>query len=799
MAHKPELLSPAGSMEALRAAVQNGADAVYMGGQRYNARSYASNFDDRELEQAMQYAHLRGVRIYVTFNTLISDEELGDAVHYLEYLYNIGADAVIVQDLGLAALAKRYFPGMQVHASTQMTIYSPEGALLLKDAGIDRVVAARELRLEEVLNIKRLSGLPVEVFVQGALCMSYSGQCLMSSLIGGRSGNRGKCAQPCRKWYRVVDRDRGGRTVKEGYLLSPRDLFTLDRMDTLLRAGIDSFKIEGRMKRPEYVAAATRVYRRAIDNYLEKGSIGDTSEGKDLLLRVFNRGFTAGFVLGGEREGFLSHDRPDNRGVPVGVIAGAGAGRVEIRLSDRLNIGDGIELDTGSGRAGTRVTSMSVNGKPVEKGSKGQVAEIEFKKRVVVGSVVFKTYDRELMEDLASSYKEDSKRIPVYCAASFRKGLLPEIRLWDDRGGYVTVRGDRPVEPAEKVAMDGGRISEQLAKTGGTPFVMEQITVDADKGIYISVSEINNLRRKALEQLGRIRAGTDREPVGTKELITSLEQQRYRRAGRPNDRIRLTVETGSPSSAELFARSGADRVVLRCFEKDEEEYSVLHRGLPLYVKFPLVTDREDIERITGLIERLRHIIHGIEISNPGHLAACGEYRGDVEIIAGQGFNIFNRLSAAKVQEWGCSGAVLSPELTLKQVRDIALGSEIYCEAAVHGRQRLMTIRYPVLEGLGKGSYGLMDSKGFVFPVFQDETGRTEVSNSQPLFMLDKMEDLRGTGIGGIRLIHLDEEAEEFAYLVENYRKAADGEPYDRDLVERYIASGITRGHFYRGV
>lgn len=332
MACKPELLSPVGNMEALRAAVQNCADAVYMGGQRFNARSYASNFDDRELEQAVKYAHLHGVRIYVTLNTLISDDELRDAVQYLEYLFGIGTDAVIVQGLGLAVLEKSYFPGMQVHASTQMTIYSPEGALPLKDAGIDRVVVARELRLKEVLSIKRLSGLPAEVFVQGVLCMSYSGQCLMSSLIGGRSGNRGRYAQHCRKWYRVVDRNRGGRAVKEGYLLNPRDLFTLDQMDTLLRAGIDSFKIEGRMKRPEYVAAATRVYRRAIDNYLEKGSIGYTSEGKDLLFRVFNRGFTAGFILGGEREGFLSHDRAEcalqlKRAVPPRLNCLQGRGR----------------------------------------------------------------------------------------------------------------------------------------------------------------------------------------------------------------------------------------------------------------------------------------------------------------------------------------------------------------------------------------------------------------------------------------------------------------------------------------
>lgn len=799
MAYKPELLSPAGSMEALIAAVQNGADAVYMGGQRFNARSYATNFDDSELEQAVAYAQLRGVKVYITFNTLMADREIRDAAQYLEYLYKIGADAVIVQDLGIAALSKEYFPQLPVHASTQMTVYNPEGAMLLKEMGIDRVVAARELRLEEAAEIKKMSGLPVEVFVQGALCMAYSGQCLMSSIIGGRSGNRGKCAQPCRKWYRIVDTKNAGRVCKEGYLLSPRDLFTLDNMDKLLEARIDSFKIEGRMKRPEYVAAATRVYRSAIDNFMERGSVGDTGEGKDILLRVFNRGFTGGFVLGGERDGYLSGDRPDNRGVPVGIVTGTMPGRAIIKLTDRLNAGDGIEMDTGSGSAGTRVVSLTVYGKREESGFKGQTAQIEFHKDAIIGSTVYKTYDRELMESLASSYKTESKRIPVYCAATFKKGLVPEIKLWDDMGSFVSVKGETPVQPAEKAPVDSDRISGQLGKTGGTPFTMEQVLVDAESGIYISVSDINNLRRKALEELERARIRVDRPQAGVEDFLKKWEQRKVGIIKPADKRMQITVETGRPDLVGLFLQSGADRVVLRCFGQREEVCSSFEPGIPLYIKFPLVTGREDMRRITGLLDRMRHIIKGAEASNPGHIEACRKFADGLEIIAGQGFNVFNSLSAAKVRGFGCSGVVLSPELTLKQVRDIALGSDIYCEVAVQGRLRLMTIRYPVLEGLGEGSYGLEDNKGFVFPIYEDETGRTEVCNSLPLFMMDRMEEIRETGVDGIRLIHGDEEAEGFAYLIENYRKAADGGAYDKGFAEEYIKKGITRGHFYRGV
>lgn len=798
MDYKPELLCPVGSMEALTAAVQNGADAVYMGGQKFNARQYASNFDRKALKQAVEYAHLRGVRVYITVNILVADSELKGAVEYLEYLYHTGVDAVIVQDLGIAALAKKCFPGLEVHASTQMTIYDPEGAIFLRDVGIDRVVAARELNIGDAVRIKKVSGLTVEVFVQGALCMSYSGQCLMSSIIGGRSGNRGKCAQPCRKWYSIVDRDKGSRVCRQGYLLSPRDLFTLDNMDRLLDAGIDSFKIEGRMKRPEYVAAATRVYREAIDNYLSSGNIGDTARGKDILLRVFNRGFTKGYILSAGRQEFLSGDRPDNRGVPVGRVVQSRPGRVAIKLDRKLNHGDGIEIDTGKVKAGTGVAFITVEGQPKEKGLYGQVVEIDFTKPAVAGSVVCKTYDRELMESLASSYKTESRKVPVYCSAAFKKGMVPEIRIWDDKGSFVSVRGERKVEAAVKMPMDGDRISEQLAKTGATPYTMEQIDMDVDCNIYVPVSDINTLRRQALEELSRIRVRVNRPDAAARECIREIESRggKGETAGKS---LRLTVETGNPELINLFAESGADMVVLRCSGYEDCIPGAAKPGIRLCVKLPVVTDQQYMQRISGWLDRMSDSIKVIEASNPGQLVFCRELADSVEIYAGQSFNLFNSLSVSMLEDWRCSGAVLSPELTLRQVKDIVSRVDTYCEVAVQGRLRLMTIRYPVLGGLQEGKYGLMDKKGYVFPVYKDQTGRTEVSNSQPLFMLDRMEEIIATGIGGIRLIHHDEDAADFAYLVENYRRAEDGESYDRQIADRYIKNGITRGHFYRGV
>jgi len=357
MSVKPELLAPAGSWESLVAAVENGADAVYLGGKLFNARQSAGNFDQEELSRAVEFAHVRGVKVYVTVNILLDDQELPEAAGFLYSLQQCGADAAIVQDLGLARLARQVIPELPLHASTQMTTHNLPAALLLKEAGIDRVVLARELSLEAIKEIRQQGGVEVEVFIHGALCVCYSGQCLMSSLIGGRSGNRGRCAQPCRLNYVLVDQH--GRPLAEpgevgDYLLSPRDLNLSEHLPDLIEAGITSFKIEGRMKRPEYVATVVRIYRELLDRAAVGGNFTVSPEATRDLAQIFNRDFSTGYFYGRPGRELMSYKRPNNRGVRLGRIKrfDRNTRLAEISLEEPLRVGDGIEVwVTEGGRA----------------------------------------------------------------------------------------------------------------------------------------------------------------------------------------------------------------------------------------------------------------------------------------------------------------------------------------------------------------------------------------------------------------------------------------------------------------
>ncbi|MEW5897967.1 MAG: peptidase U32 family protein, partial [Bacillota bacterium] len=349
MPGKPELLAPAGSWEALVAAVQNGADAVYLGGRSFNARQSAANFDDAELARAIEYAHVRGVKVYVTVNTLVAEEELEQAARFLFFLARAGADAAILQDLGLAALAREVVPELPLHASTQMTVHNSPAVAHLRRLGFQRVILARELHLAEVQRIKEETGAGVEVFIHGALCVCYSGQCLFSSLVGGRSGNRGRCAQPCRLPYTLVDGH--GRPLADPgrvgeYLLSPRDLNVSRHLPALIQAGVDAFKIEGRLKRPEYVATVVRVYRQLLDRAAALGPekfFVAPEEAKDLA-QIFNREFTAGYLFGRQGKLLMSFRRPNNRGVFLGRVRRRENGWLQVVLEDGLNVGDGLEV-----------------------------------------------------------------------------------------------------------------------------------------------------------------------------------------------------------------------------------------------------------------------------------------------------------------------------------------------------------------------------------------------------------------------------------------------------------------------
>ncbi len=501
---KPELLAPAGSMEALVAAVENGADAVYLGARAFSARGYASNFSEKELEEAIDYAHLRGVKVYVTVNILLKEREVENALKLLSCLREMGADAVIVQDLGLISLAGKYLPDLPLHASTQMTLHNSEGVKFVKKLGIKRVVLSRESSLEEIKRIKEKTGTEIEVFIHGALCISYSGQCLLSSLIGGRSGNRGYCAQPCRKKYRLYCEGKQIQT-SGSYLLSPKDLNTTSGLGALIEAGIESLKIEGRMKRPEYVAGVVRIYRRLIDRYIENpAGYSVSEEEQETLTQLFNRGFTQGYFFENPRWELMSRENPHNRGIPAGTVVGYDrlSSRIRVKLSRPLRLGDGIMVENAETRPedkGKIISSMYTGKGPVYSAGKGDIIEIPFDSRAPSGSTVYRTHDKKLMDSLKKESESGSLRpkIPVSVTSTIASGRPVRLEIKDRDSNIVTIESEYLVETAEKQPTSKVQIEKQLSKLGNTLFEAAELTCEYGRGYFYSNGAVERTEDKS--------------------------------------------------------------------------------------------------------------------------------------------------------------------------------------------------------------------------------------------------------------------------------------------------------------
>lgn len=532
---KPEVLAPVGGWEALLAAVENGADAVYLGGKQFSARQSADNFDREEMLRAVEYVHLRGAKLYVTVNTLLDDRELEAGLDYLRFLYEAGADAVILQDLGLTRLARRALPELELHASTQMTAHNAAGVEFLREQGFHRVVLSREVSLDNIRLIGRQSPAELEVFIHGALCVCYSGQCLMSSLIGGRSGNRGRCAQPCRLQYTLVD-EKGQSLGDEGlgnHLLSPRDLNSIEFLPDLVRAGICSFKIEGRMKRPEYVATVTRVYREALDRCLANPeNYQVTEEELHDLRQIFNRDFTPGYFFGNPGRDLMSYKRPNNRGLKLGRVSGYDPrqGTAELLLEDKLRVEDGLEVwVTQGGRQGLTVHRMTVAGKPVESAGPGEKAVLEVPVRMSVGDRVFKTLDAELMERARKSFEapKHGRKIPLTVRVEARLGKPLEVVLIDSQGNRGNGQTAFLAEPARTRALTPEAVLKQVDRMGNTPWMVGNFEAVLDDNIMVPVSEINEARRMAVEKLEQARlVQYRRKPLGLEEWRRRVEASR---------------------------------------------------------------------------------------------------------------------------------------------------------------------------------------------------------------------------------------------------------------------------------
>ncbi len=482
-----EVLAPAGSYDSFRAALTAGADAVYAGGPHFGARAYAQNFTEEQLLEAIDEAHLHGRRLYLTVNTLVKDQELPQLYSYLEPLYRGGLDAVIVQDTGVFHAVRTCFPDLDIHASTQMTITGAEGAQFLKDCGAVRVVPARELSLEEIRHVKQFTGMEIECFVHGALCYCYSGQCLLSSLIGGRSGNRGQCAQPCRLRYAS-----GG---KKGYLLSLKDICTLELIPDLIDAGIDSFKIEGRMKRPEYVAGVASMYRKYVDLYQKLGreNFHVSEEDKEMLLDLYNRGgFHTGYYQQKNGGDMVAADRPNHAGVPAVKVADQKGREAAVKALTQIHRGDVLAFPQ---------QGDHTFGKDYEKGSR-IIIPLPKGKHLEKGLVLYRIRNEKLLGELQDFWKQGKLKEKIY---GFLRLHSNEPAVLTACMGEVSAEAvsELAVEKAEKSPLDETRIQKQLKKTGNTEFEFEDLEIDLEEGVFLPMQQINELRRRVLEELRR--------------------------------------------------------------------------------------------------------------------------------------------------------------------------------------------------------------------------------------------------------------------------------------------------------
>ena len=500
--NKVELLAPAGDFSCLKAAIEAGCDAVYIGGKLFGARAFSSNFTDDEIIKAINYAHLFGVKVYVTTNTLIYDKEVERFLEYILFLHKNNVDAVIIQDLGMLDLVRQTFPNLEVHASTQMHIHNLDGASFMEKLGVKRVVLARETSISKIKEIKEKTNIDIEIFIHGALCVSYSGQCLMSSLIGNRSGNRGTCAGSCRQSYSIVD-ENNNIILNNKYPLSMKDLCSLENLKTLLDIGVTSLKIEGRMKSSSYVYTVVKLYRLAIDSYYKNNNIYIDEKELYNLKKIFNREFTKGFLFDEENNKVINMKRPNHQGVEIGKVINYKNNVATIKLNDEININDGLRI-VGKKDIGVNVNNFYINSKLVKTAKKGDIITIKVNDKVEKDDKVLLTLDSKLNEEINNIISSNQRKVLVKAKFIAKEDKQITFELTDFINKVVVISENKVTKDLNK-PITKEEIKEKLNKIKDTVYKYESLDIEIDDNIFIPLNIINDLKRKAFEELNNKR------------------------------------------------------------------------------------------------------------------------------------------------------------------------------------------------------------------------------------------------------------------------------------------------------
>lgn len=828
--HLVELLAPAGSKESFFAAVENGANAVYLAGKMFGARAYAS-FDNDTLAELIRYAHLRNVSVHVAVNTIIDNDELPKLRSYLQFLYEAGADAVLLQDLGAAKLARATVPNLPLHASTQMTVHHISGVQALEELGFSRVVLSRELSLKEIRSICAHSRIEIECFVHGALCVCYSGQCLMSSMIGGRSGNRGRCAQPCRLPYTLVDRrghDVLGDTAGD-FLLSPRDLNTIDLIPQLMDAGVDSLKIEGRMKRPEYVATIVRAYRKAIDSHIDMEKPPVDEGDRDRLAQVFNRDFTTAYLEKRPGKYMMSDRRPNNRGLRIGRVTAYASktGMLTVKLTRPLSIGDQVDVwRTNGDHIGADITALYTSqGQKIEHAQVGTTVSFEIKGKVHMSDAVFKVYDKALMDEARRSYEEDTRqKIPVGARVEARIGKPLYLVLTDDRGNTVRAETEYIAEPAKNRPLTEETVKKQINRLGTTAFTIDHLSFDIEDGLMMPVSELNNVRRDAIAALEQQRIVSFEKarrgilpkvwqmPTGSSAPV--LKPAPLMAAVDDIEALKAAIDAGADGI--LYGGENYDGIHLRAKDYRAARNCAKKHGVRIDFNTPRIVRAAEEAEIVRLLTSFRteppdalHV-HHIGMAHLARSYLSVPLHADYSMIS------YNTMTMEFLHSYGFSEATLSPELNAKQISRMAGRSVLPLTVLAHGRLPLMISEYcavgSFLGGLDGGTcshpcrrekYFLRDRKGIDFPIETDQFCRMHICNAKTLSLLPYAARLMRSGISCIRIEGRGMTIDELRKTIAAYKNALRMSLPLSAEAERMLriqeGGNITRGHYSRGI
>lgn len=813
-----ELLAPAGNMECLHAAVKAGADAVYLGAGHFNARRGADNFSLENLAEACDYAHLRGVKIYLTLNTVVLPSELPDALELARQAYRCGVDAFIVQDIGISIELSRIMPDVEVHVSTQMNIHDEDGLCAAAALGATRVTLARELSLAEIARLHELAeelGVELESFAHGALCICYSGQCFMSSLVGGRSANRGRCAQACRLPYELHNRALRKTLDAPGeHLLSPKDLCTANLIPELLHAGVASLKIEGRMKSPEYVQAVVGVYRAVINRVeaaIDRDGIDSvvasdapelraSEEEMNVLSEAFSRGFTTAYLKGKRGNEIMSYGRPNNRGVFVGRVAKVREGLVFIDPETELHVGDLIEFWTNRGYFVHTIGEFKTD-------RAGRVF-FPVERAVGKGDRVFRVRNAE------AAFVDDDKlpSVAVCARAELRIGQ-PALLTFTVASGDASVTVEGPeVEAARTKAITEEEVREHIDRMGTTPFYLSSLEIDLDEGVGMGFSMLHKLRARAAEEL--------QETILAHYHARKLERTPSR-AFAPVVRkgwCKVAALATNPACARAAKRAGADLIYVPAanYRRGEaviagqlsdtaEQAGYPKQCIPV---LPTVSQMFDEEKRNGFdIWKRVKADKPVMVENLGQLLHATEMGAAPEV--GPHIPVTNRLDLQAMADLGAQRVWLSPELSLVQIEELGDMAPMPLGLTIMGQTELMVTEHCLLMSQGpcnqkctecarrKSPHYLKDRKGYEMPVITDCTGRSHLYNAVQMDVAHLMPEIIGAGVSTVlvdtTLMNVKETTEKVARAV----RARDIAQKDGNKVAK--AEGATSGHLFRGV